>query len=118
MARVKRGTKARARRNKILNMAEGRRHGHREQLKTARDSVIRGAKFAFRDRKAKKRAFRALWIVRLNAAAREHGLSYSRLMNGLKKAGVALDRKVLAQIAFEQPDNFAKIVEAAKTAAA
>src|SRR3970040_521770 len=99
MPRVKRGTKARARRKKIMKMAEGRRHGH--QLKTARGSVIRGAKFAYRDRRVKKRAFRGLWIQRLNAAARAHGLSYSRLIHALKKAGVEMDRKILAELAYE-----------------
>lgn len=117
MARAARGTKARARRNKILKMAKGRRHGHGDQLKTARDSVIRGFKFAYRDRKVKKREMRGLWIQRINAAARENGISYSRLINGLKVAGVELDRKALALIAYENPAQFTSIVEVAKQAA-
>jgi len=117
MPRVRRGTKARARRKKIMKMASGRRHGHGDQLKTARDSVIRGAKFAYRDRRVKKRAFRGLWIQRLNAAARAHGLSYSRLIHALKKAGVEMDRKILAELAYENPDRFSQIVEEAKKAA-
>lgn len=117
MARVKRGTKARARRKKIMKMAEGRQHGHGDQFKTARDSVIKGLKYAFRDRKVRKRDFRSLWIQRLNAAAREHGLNYSRLINGLKKAGVELDRKALAEIAYKNPERFTEIIEVAKNAA-
>ncbi len=116
MPRVKRGTKARARRKKILDAAEGRRHGHRRLIKTARDSVIRGGKFAFRDRKRKKGDMRGIWIQRLNAAVREHGLSYSRFIHGLKKAGVSLDRKVLAELALDRPDSFKVLVETARAA--
>ncbi|MCB0219838.1 MAG: 50S ribosomal protein L20 [Chrysiogenetes bacterium] len=117
MARATRGTKARARRKKIMKMASGRRHGHGDQLKTARDSVIRGFKYAYRDRKVRKRDMRGLWIQRINAAARENGLSYSRLIHGLKEAGVELDRKALAQIAYENPAQFTSIVEVAKQVA-
>jgi large subunit ribosomal protein L20 len=116
MPRAKRGTKARARRNKILDLAEGRRHGHRRLIKTARDSVIRGGKFAYRDRRVKKRDFRGLWIQRINAAVREHGMSYSKFIAGLKKAGVELDRKILAELAFEKPESFKALVEQAKAA--
>lgn len=113
MPRAKRGTKARARRNKILDLAEGRRHGHRRLIKTARDSVIRGGKFAYRDRRVKKRDFRGLWIQRINAAVREHGLSYSKFIAGLKKAGIELDRKVLAELALEKPESFKALVDQA-----
>jgi large subunit ribosomal protein L20 len=116
MPRVKRGFKARHRRNKWLKMAKGYVGGRSRLYRTARESVQRGLAFAYRDRKAKKRDFRKLWIIRINAAARENGLSYSRLVGGLKKAEVALDRKVLADIAVHDPAGFAKVAELAKGA--
>jgi large subunit ribosomal protein L20 len=116
MPRVKRGFKARHRRNKWLKMAKGYVGGRRKLYRSARESVQRGLAFAYRDRKAKKRDFRKLWIIRINAAARENGLSYSRLVGGLKKAEVALDRKVLADIAVHDPAGFAKVAELAKSA--
>ncbi len=118
MPRVKRGVAARKRRNRVLNEAKGYYGGRRNLIKTAREAVEKGWKYAYRDRKQRKRQFRALWIVRINAAAREHGLSYSRLMNGLKLAGVEVDRKVLAQLAVSDPQAFAVLAELAKSKAA
>ncbi len=116
MPRVKRGFKARRRRKKVLKMAKGYVGGRRKLYRTARESVDRALAFAYRDRKRRKRDFRRLWIVRLNAACREHGLSYSRFIGGLKKAGVALDRKVLADIAVSDPAGFAAVARLAKEA--
>ncbi len=116
MPRVKRGFKARRRRNKVLKLAKGYVGGRRKLYRTATETVDRALSFAYRDRKARKRDFRKLWIVRINAAAREHGLSYSRFISGLKKAEVALDRKVLADIAVSDPAGFAAVVEIAKGA--
>ena len=116
MPRVKRGFRARRRRNKVLKLAKGYVGGRRKLYRTATETVDRALSFAYRDRKAKKRDFRKLWIVRINAAAREHGLSYSRFISGLKKAEVALDRKVLADIAVSDPAGFAAVAEMAKGA--
>jgi large subunit ribosomal protein L20 len=118
MPRVKRGVTSRRRHNRILNQAKGY-YGTRHSLfKTAREAVEKGWKYAYRDRKQRKRQFRALWIVRINAAAREHGLSYGRFMHGLKEAGVEVDRKVLAELAVEDPQAFGALVEMARTRAA
>jgi large subunit ribosomal protein L20 len=117
MPRVKKSVKSRQRRKKILNAAKGYRGGRRTLIRTAAETVDRALKFAYRDRKARKRSFRSLWIIRINAAARQHGLSYSRLINGLKKAEVDLDRKVLAGIAVSDPEAFARLAEIAKQAA-
>lgn len=117
MPRVKKSVKSRQRRKKILNAAKGYRGGRGTLIRTAAETVDRALKFAYRDRKARKRSFRSLWIIRINAAAREHGLSYSRLINGLKKAEVDLDRKVLAGIAVSDPEAFARLAEIAKQAA-
>jgi len=117
MPRVRRGYKARRRRNKVLKQAKGYVGGRRKLLRTASESVERSLAFAYRDRKAKKRDFRKLWIVRINAAARENGLSYSRLIDGLNKAEVALDRKILAELAISDPAGFAAVVSLAKQAA-
>jgi large subunit ribosomal protein L20 len=114
MARVKRGFKARRRRNKVLKMAKGFRGARSKLFRSAVEAVDRSLKYAYRDRKAKKRDFRSLWIVRINAAARENGLTYGRLIHGLKKAGVQLDRKVLAELAVSDPSGFSSIVEQAK----
>src|SRR6056297_3353825 len=114
MARVKRGFKARRRRNKILKLAKGYRGARSKLFRSATEAVDRALNYAFRDRRIKKRDFRALWIARINAAARENGMSYSRLIHGLKQADVALDRKILAQLAVVDPKGFAQIVETAK----
>ena len=112
--RVKRGVAAKRRHNKYLKMAKGYRGSSSRLYRTARERVEKALCNAFRDRKRKKREFRKLWIMRINAAARINGLSYSRLMNGLKKAGIELNRKVLADMAVRDPQVFAKIAEAAK----
>lgn len=109
MPRVKRGFKARRRRKKILKAAKGYREGHSKQLRTARISVDRAGVYAYRDRKVRKREFRSLWIVRINAAAHENGLSYSRFIAGLKEAGINLDRKVLADMAVRDPGGFSQL---------
>jgi large subunit ribosomal protein L20 len=109
--RVKRGFKARQRRNKILKEAKGFRGGHSKLYKTAFITVTRARVFEYRDRKARKRDMRRLWITRINAAARERGLSYSKLMSGLREAGIELDRKVLAEMAVYDPAAFGRVVE-------
>ena len=109
MPRVKRGFKARRRRKKVLKAAKGYRGAHSKQFKAASIAVKRAGMYAYRDRKNRKREFRRLWIVRINAAAREHGLSYSKLMGGLRKADVLLDRKVLADMAVRDPAAFSQI---------
>lgn len=114
MPRVKKAVKSRQRRKKILNMAKGYRGGRSKLLRTASETVDRALKFAYRDRRAKKRSFRSLWIIRINAGARLHGLSYSRFMNGLKLANVTLDRKVLAGLAISDPEAFARLAQVAK----
>jgi len=112
MPRVKRGFKARRRRNKVLKAAKGYRGGLSRQFKTAKAAVNRAMAYAYRDRKVRKRDFRSLWIVRINAAARQNGLSYSRFMGGLSKAGIDLDRKVLADMAVHDPAAFTRLVGA------
>jgi large subunit ribosomal protein L20 len=112
--RVKRGLAAKKRHKKYLKMAKGYRGAGSRLYRTARERVEKALCHAFRDRKCKKREFRKLWIMRINAAARINGLSYSRLMNGLKKAGIELNRKVLADMAVRDPQVFAKVAEAAK----
>jgi large subunit ribosomal protein L20 len=114
MSRVKRGYKTRHRRKKILKAAKGFRGGHSSLFRTAAVSVDRARKYAYRDRKNKKRDFRKLWIIRINAAARENGLSYSKMMGGFGKAGIEIDRKVLADIAVNDPATFSKIAGMAK----
>lgn len=113
MPRVKRGFKARRRRNKVLKMAKGYRGGRSNLYRTATETVDRALCYAYRDRRAKKRDFRRLWIVRINAAAREHGLSYSQFIAGLKKADIDLDRKVLANMAILAPEGFAQVAKVA-----
>jgi len=115
MPRVKRGFKARRRRNKVLKLAKGFRGARGKLFRSATEAVNRALAYAFRDRKVKKRDFRALWIARINAAARDNGLSYSRLIHGLKKAEVGLDRKILAQLAATEPAAFTVIVDKAKS---
>ncbi len=118
MPRVKRGFKARRRRNKILKAAKGFVGGRRRILRSAKEAVQRAWAFAYRDRRQKKRQFRRLWITRINAATRMHGMSYSRFINGLSRAGIELDRKVLADMAVFDPAGFAKVVQMAQQAAA
>ncbi|MDL2290982.1 50S ribosomal protein L20 [Desulfovibrio sp. OttesenSCG-928-F20] len=112
--RVKRGMTAHRRHKKYLDMAKGYRGGRSKLYRTAREAVERALTYSYRDRKVRKREFRKLWILRINAGAREHGLSYSRLMDGLKRAGIALDRKILADLAVRAKDDFAQIVAMAK----
>ncbi|GLI92192.1 50S ribosomal protein L20 [Methylocystis echinoides] len=116
MARVKRGVTSHAKHKKTLKAAKGFYGRRKNTIRTAKAAVDRSMQYATRDRKAKKRTFRALWIQRLNAAVREHGLTYSRFIDGLAKAGVGVDRKVLSQLAIEQPQAFAAIVAQAKAA--
>jgi len=116
MARVKKGVTAKARHKKILKAAKGYYGARSRCYRTAKQAVIKAAQYAYRDRKQRKREFRALWIVRINAAARLHELSYSRFMSGLKKAGIEMDRKILADIAVNDPAAFAKLAEQAKNA--
>lgn len=116
MARVKGGVTARARHKKIIKMAKGYYGNKSIQYRVANQQVMKSLSYAYRDRKRKKRDFRRLWITRINAACRLNGLSYSRFINGLKKAEINLDRKVLADIAVNDPNGFANIVEAAKAA--
>lgn len=114
MPRVKRGTKRRAKRKKILDRAEGYFLNKSKLYKAAKESVERALKFAYAGRRQKKRQYRSIWIVRIGAAANLHGLSYSRFINGLKKSGVELDRKILADIAVNDPAAFGKLAEQAK----
>lgn len=118
MPRVRRGNKRVQRRKKILKLAKGYRLTKSKLHRSAKESVQRGLRFAYRDRRAKKRDFRRLWILRVAAAARGNELSYSRFMNGLKKAGVKLDRKILADIAARDPETFSRLAETAKSALA
>ncbi|MDB9823123.1 50S ribosomal protein L20 [Deltaproteobacteria bacterium] len=114
MPRVRRGFKTRQRRNKVLKAAKGFRGGQSKLFKTASISVDRARSYSYRDRRNKKRDFRKLWIIRINAAARENGLSYSKLMGGLDRAGIELDRKVLAEMAVHDPAAFTKIASMVK----
>jgi large subunit ribosomal protein L20 len=114
MPRVKRGVTARARHKKIREQTKGYRGFRRNVIRVAKQAATRAGQYAYRDRKQRKRNFRALWITRINAAAREHGLSYSCFMNGLKKAGIEIDRKVLADMAVHEKAGFAALAEQAK----
>lgn len=116
MARVKRGVTAKARHKGVLKKAKGYYGARSKLFKTAKQAVIKAGQYAYRDRRQRKRQFRALWITRINAAARLNGLSYSQLINGLNKAEIDIDRKVLADIAVHDPDAFGAIVVQAKTA--
>ena len=118
MARVKRGVVARRRHKKILSRAKGYYNARRKVFRVAKQAVTKALQYAYIGRKQKKRQFRALWIVRINAGARQFGLSYSRLMNGLKKAGVTVDRKVLADIAVHDIKAFGALAEKAKASLA
>ena len=117
MPRVKSNVVRLKRKNKIMKEARGNRGGRSKLWKAAKETVERGWAYAYRDRKQKKRQFRRLWITRINAAAREHDLSYNRFMSGLKAAGVEINRKVLADLAVRDPAAFAKLTELAKTKA-
>jgi len=114
MPRVKRGVTARARHKKILALAKGYRGRRKNVYRIAKQAVMKAGQYAYRDRRQKKRQFRQLWIARINAAARENGLPYSKFMNGLKKAAIEIDRKVLADLAVFDKAAFAQIVEKAK----
>jgi large subunit ribosomal protein L20 len=116
MARVKRGVTARAKHRKVLNQAKGYYGARRKVFRVAKQAVIKAGQYAYRDRRQRKRQFRALWIARINAAAREHELSYSRLIHGLELAEIEVDRKVLADIAVHDPEAFGAIARAAKAA--
>jgi large subunit ribosomal protein L20 len=116
MSRVKRGVTAHAKHKKVLDQAKGYRGARSRVFRVAKQAVIKAGQYAYRDRRQKKRQFRALWIARINAGARECGLSYSLLMNGLKKALIELDRKVLADLAVFDKPAFAQLAEKAKTA--
>lgn len=116
MARVKRGFKARRRRNRVLRHARGFRGGRSKLYRTARNAVFKSWQYAYRDRRQKKRTFRRLWIARINAAARMNGVRYGELVGWLRKADVAVDRKILADIAVHDPEGFARIVDKARAA--
>lgn len=116
MARVKRGVTSHARHKKVLQQAKGYRGRRKNTIRVAMQAVDKAGQYAYRDRKVRKRDFRALWIQRINAAARQHGLRYSELINLLNKAGIDLNRKMLAEIAATAPDQFSAIVEQAKAA--
>ena len=116
MARVKRGVTAHARHKKVLDLAKGYRGRGSKAYRVALEKVEKGLRYAYRDRRNKKRDFRALWIQRINAGARQNGLTYSQLMGGLKKSGIEVDRKVLSDIAAQEPDSFRLLVEQAKKA--
>ena len=118
MPRVKRGVTAHARHKKILKEAKGYYGARSKVYRVAKQAVIKAGQYAYRDRRQKKRQFRALWIARINAAARQNDLSYSRLINGLKKAGVEVDRKMLADIAYHDDAAFTALAEQAKAALA
>jgi large subunit ribosomal protein L20 len=115
MPRAKGGPKTRRRHKKTMKQAKGFVGGRRKTYRQARETVERGLTYAYRDRKQKKRTFRSLWIVRINAAAREHGLSYSTLVAGLREAGVEVDRKILAALALDDPGAFAELAGLART---
>lgn len=116
MARVKRGVQARARHKKVLKQAKGY-YGARSRIyRTAKQAVIKAAQYAYRDRRQNKRNFRSLWIIRINAGARLHGLSYSRLMSGLRKANINIDRKMLADLALNDAAAFARLAATAQQA--
>jgi large subunit ribosomal protein L20 len=116
MARVKRGVTSHAKHKKVLDAAKGFYGRRKNTIRIAKQAVEKSMQYAYRDRKNRKRTFRALWIQRLNAAVREHGLTYSRFIDGLNKAGVEVDRKALSEIAIHEPAAFAAYVEAAKAA--
>lgn len=118
MPRVTSAVRRKRRKRTVLKLAKGFRGGRSKLFKNATEAVDRSLRYAYRDRKVRKRTFRRLWIARINAASRQHGMSYSRLMDGIQKAGIGLNRKVLADMAVSDVNGFAKIVEMAKQSAA
>lgn len=118
MPRAKRSVASRVRRKKMLKQAKGYYGARSRSFKTAKQAVIRAGQYAYRDRRQRKRQFRALWILRINAAARQHGLSYSRFINGLKRAQIHMDRRVLADLAMHEQEAFGALAEKAKAALA
>jgi large subunit ribosomal protein L20 len=118
MARVKRGVTTHARHKKILELAKGYRGRSNSSFRIAIEKVEKGLQYAYRDRRNKKRSFRGLWIQRINAGVREHGMTYSQFMNGIKRAGIELDRKVMSDIAIREPESFKALVDAAQAALA
>ncbi|MBS6473519.1 MAG: 50S ribosomal protein L20 [Acetobacter sp.] len=116
MARVKRGMTAHVKHKKILKLAKGYRESNHALYRIALEKVEKGLQYAYRDRRKKKSNFRALWIQRINAGVREYGLTYSKFINGLNKAGIEMDRKILADLAMNQPAAFAKVVDSVKAA--
>src|SRR5437667_10941384 len=116
MARVKRGVTTHARHKKVLNLAKGYRGRSSTAYRIAIERVEKGLQYAYRDRRNRKRTFRALWIQRINAGARQYGLTYAQFMNGMKKAGIELDRKVLSDLAAREPEAFKSLVEQARQA--
>ncbi|MEM8856267.1 MAG: 50S ribosomal protein L20 [Pseudomonadota bacterium] len=116
MARVKRGVTAHAKHKKVLKQAKGYYGRRKNTIRTAKQAVEKANQYAYRDRKVRKRNFRALWIQRINAGVRAYGLTYARLIDGLNKAGIEVDRKVLAELAVNEPDAFRAIVEEARKA--
>ena len=118
MARVKRGVTAHARHKKVLKKAKGYYNARRKVYRVAKQAVIKAGQYAYTGRRLKKRDYHALWIQRINAAAREHGITYSRFIAGIKAAGIEMDRKVMAALAFDEPAAFAALVEQAKAALA
>jgi large subunit ribosomal protein L20 len=114
MSRIKRGVNARKRRNKVLKMAKGFFGARSRLLRTATEAVNKAMKYAFRDRRARKREFRQLWIARISAAASDNNITYSRLIDGMKKANIELDRKIMAELAVNDPQGFAQVVAIAK----
>ena len=116
MSRVKRGNVARKRRKKILKLAKGYRGSHSTLFRTANQQVMKALRSAYRDRKKRKRDFRRLWIARINAACRQHGMSYSKFMGNLKKSNIEINRKMLSQMAILDPDGFSKVAEMASQA--
>ncbi|MDD9962071.1 MAG: 50S ribosomal protein L20 [Gammaproteobacteria bacterium] len=116
MPRPKRSVTSRARRKKVLKQAKGYYGARSRSFKVAKQAVIRAGQYAYRDRRQRKRQFRSLWIMRINAATRQHGLSYSRFIAGLKQAEIDMDRRVLADLALQEPDAFSALVEKAKDA--
>ncbi len=118
MSRVKRGVTAHARHKKVIKAAKGYYGRRKNTIRVAKQAVEKAAQYAYRDRKARKRNFRALWIQRINAATREHGMTYGRFIDGLNKAGIEVDRKVLSDLAINQPEAFKALVEKAQAAVA
>ena len=118
MARVKRGVTAHARHKKVLGLAKGYRGRAKSSFRIAIEKVEKGLRYAYRDRRNKKRTFRALWIQRINAGVREHGLTYSQFVNGMKRAGIVLDRKILSDLATREPEAFKDLIAQAQAALA